>query len=110
MIREWQMADSRPPSERFLCAPLPSVVGVVSCRLGGLEVANPLRKPKVAGSTQDEVDRFSRCENSSEDCFLIQASKFGRENRTRWCNHMKCGPQSRGFAVSAKAKLPKCSP
>ncbi|GFW33519.1 HTH_48 domain-containing protein [Trichonephila clavipes] len=40
-------------------------------RFGGLEVARPLRKPEVAGSTPAGVDRFSGCENRRHVCHMI---------------------------------------
>ncbi|GFT90912.1 hypothetical protein TNCV_2830231 [Trichonephila clavipes] len=43
----------------------------VSRSYGGLEVACPLRKPKVVGSTTTEFDRFSGCENRRHACHII---------------------------------------
>ncbi|GFY09632.1 hypothetical protein TNCV_381271 [Trichonephila clavipes] len=40
-------------------------------QLGGLEVACPLRKPKVAGSNPAGVDRFSGCKNRMLTCHMI---------------------------------------
>ncbi|GFW91719.1 hypothetical protein TNCV_4501381 [Trichonephila clavipes] len=38
---------------------------------GGLEVACPLHKPKVACSTLAVIDRFSGCENRRHACHMI---------------------------------------